>query len=106
MGQNVVFDTRAQFGGRWGAAAGQRTTEALAYICLTETEIFPYIDDMAMLNDEYDNAVVGYDHLLSTMTQLGLEAAPEKFEPLAQVITFTGVMFDSVQMHMWIEQSK
>ena len=96
------FDTRAQFGGRWGAAACQRTTEALASICLTETEteVFPYIDDMATLNDEHENAVVGYDHLLGTMSQLGLEAAPEKCEPPAQVMTFAGVMFDSVRMRM------
>ena len=80
------YDTRAQFGGRWGAAACQRNTEGLAYICrrVTETPVYPYIDDMGTLNVVYRDACKGHTHLLPTIGQLGLEHAPDKTAPASQ----------------------
>ena len=102
------YDTRAQFGGRWGAAACQRTTEGLAYICRRETEtpVYPYIDDMGTLNVVYRDACKGHTHLLDTIEELGLEHAPDKTAPPSQKMTFVGISFDTLAMIMSVDPDK
>ena len=102
------YDTRAQFGGRWGVAACQRTTEGLAYICRRETEtpMYPYIDDMGTLNMVYRDACKGHTHLVDTIGELGLEHAPDKTAPPSQKMTLMGISFDTLTSFMSVDPDK
>ena len=65
----------------------------------------PYIDDMVgvavpLLADKH------YGHLLDCMSELGLEAAPDKCAPPSTRMCWIGVIFDSVQMTMEIEEGR
>ena len=47
-----------------------------------------------------------YQHLLDLMAQLGLDAAPDKCEGPTTLITWIGVVFDTIRLTMAIDPSK
>ena len=105
--QHFFLDISIPFGLRHGASACQRTTEAVSAIAREEAgaATAPYIDDTigAALPQA---AWMHYHHLLDLMAQLGLEAAPEKCEGPTTIITWIGVVFDTLQLTMAIDASK
>ena len=105
--QQFFLDISIPFGLRHGASACQRTTEAVSAIAREEAgaDSTPYIDDTigAALPQA---AWAHYHHLLDLMAQLGLEAAPEKCEGPTTIITWIGVVFDTLQLTMAIDPSK
>ena len=103
----MFVDVAVPFGLRHGASACQRTTEAVADVVAAEVgaSTHPYIDDMAgvavpLLADKH------YGHLLDCMSELGLEATPDKCAPPSTRMCWIGVIFDSVQMTMEIEEGR
>ena len=100
-------DTAVPFGLRHGASACQRTTEAVVSVAASryQSRAFPYIDDTAG-GATPSRALTHYEGLLSTMDELGLEAAPHKCAPPSTRMSWVGVTFDSWLMTMAIDQER
>ena len=105
-GQYFV-DVAVPFGLRHGASACQRTTEAVADVVADEAgaRIWAYIDDSVGAALPV-SAVSHYDCLLSSMSRLGLQAAPEKCIAPTTRLCWIGVIFDSILMQMQIEPDR
>ena len=101
------LDICIPFGLRHGASACQRTTEAISAIAKEEAgaDTAPYIDDTigaALPQDAWPH----YQHLLDLMSQLGLDAAQDKCEGPTTLITWIGVLFDTLRLTMAIDPTK
>ena len=101
------LDISIPFGLRHGASACLRTTEAISAIAKEEAraDTAPYIDDTigaALPQDAWQH----YQHLLDLMSQLGLDAAQDKCEGPTTLITWTGVLFDTLRLTMAIDPAK
>ena len=97
------LDIFIPFGLRHGASACQRTTEAVSAIAKEEAgaNTAPYIDDTigaALPQDAWPH----YQHLLDLMSQLGLDA---DWGPTT-LITWIGVLFDTLRLTMAIDPAK
>ena len=103
----VFVDIAVPFGLRHGTSACQRTTEAVSEIVASEVgaSTRPYIDDTAGVAVPLV-AMSHYEHLINCMSQLGLDAAPDKCAPPSTRMCWIGVIFDSVQMTMEIEEGR
>ena len=105
--EKVFVDIAVPFRLRHGASACQRTTEAVSEIVASEVgaSTHPYIDDTAGVAVPLV-AMSHYEHLINCMSQLGLDAAPDKCAPPSTWMCWIGVIFDSVQMTMEIEEGR
>ena len=101
------LDISIPFGLRHGASACQRTTEAVSAIAKEEAgaNTAPYIDDTIGAALPQD-AWLQYHHLLDLMSQLGLDAAQDKCEGPTTLITWIGVLFDTLRLTMAIDPAK
>ena len=100
-------DVAIPFGLRHGASACQRTSEAISSIVREEegAETLPYIDDTAGgALQEVANA--HYNALIECIGNLGLQAALEKCAPPSTRMVWVGVVFDTVEMSMEIEEGR
>ena len=91
------LDISIPFGLRHGASVCQRTTEAVPAIAKEEVggDTAPYIDE-TMGAALPAKALTDYHHLLDLMSQLGLDAAPDKCQGPSTIITWIGVVFDTI----------
>ena len=103
----TFLDVAIPFGLRHGASACQRTTEAIAEIVKddVEADALPYIDDTAGLALQ-EVAQLHYQTLLDTIRRLGLDPALDKCAGPATVMTWIGVVFDTIRMTMAIDPRK
>ena len=97
------LDISIPFSLRHSASACQRTTEAVSAIAKEEAgaDTAPYIDDTigaALPQDAWPH----YQHLLDLMSQLGLDTAQDKCEGPTTIITWIGVLFDTLRLTMAI----
>ena len=100
------LDISIPFGLHHGASACQRATEAVSAIAEeVGADTTPYIDDTigAALPE---SAQLHYQHLLDLMVQLGLDAAPGKCQGPTTIITWIGVVFDTIRLTMAIHPLK
>ena len=65
----------------------------------------PYIDDTIGAALPH-SAWTHYHHLLDLMAQLGLDTAPDKCEGPTTIITWIGVVFDTIHLTMAIDPAK
>ena len=102
------MDVAVPFGVRWGAAACQRTTNA---VCFMHNKrgghtSMPYIDDFVGIAKNRDTAQAGFDALHRLLDDLGLQEAPEKATPPTTKMVWIGLEFDTVNMQVKIPENK
>ena len=104
----TFIDIAVPFGARWGAAACQRTTNAVCHIAKHNgaAHIVPYIDDFAGVATTYVQAQHKFETLRSTLQQLGLQEAVEKAARPAKQMRWIGLDFDTDLMQIRIPEDK
>ena len=105
--REYFIDTAIPFGLRHGASACQRVTEAVIEVAEYDVRVKAraYIDDTVGAALPLD-APIDYNSLVSTMSDLGLDLAPQKCQPPTTRLTWVGVTFDTVKMLMYIDQQR
>jgi hypothetical protein len=98
--KHIFCDTVLSMGLRSAAAICQRVTNAVAFIMYKlGIYILNYLDDLAGAESK-DNAVFSYKCLGIILSKCGLKESVDKASPPSEVMTFLGVLFNTVTMTM------
>jgi hypothetical protein len=96
----LFFDKCLPFGLRTSAFCSQRVTSAIAHLSHTRGfTICNYIDDFGGVEIP-SLAMQAYNHLGTTLEDLGVVESIQKAVPPSSILTFIGVQFDSNKLTM------
>ena len=105
--QKWYFDISIPFGIRKGAMCCQRTTDGVSYIMSREEfDTLNYIDDFAGVTPCLSSACASFERLRTLLCELGLDENDKKASPPSQVMTWTGIEFDTLKMEARMPQCK
>lgn len=97
-GKHIFCDTVLSMGLKSAASICQRTTNALSFIMLQiGIAILNYLDDLAGA-ERKENAVFAYNCLGTVLQKCGFEEAPDKSSPPSEIMSFLGVLFNTLSM--------
>ena len=100
--KHIFCDTVLSMGLRSAANICQRVTNAISFIMLqVGIAILNYLDDFAGA-EKRENANFAYLCLGSVLKKCGFEESLEKASPPSQIMSFLGVLFNTITMTMEI----
>ena len=100
--KHVFCDTVLSMGLRSAANICQRVTNAISFMMLQiGIAILNYLDDLAGAESK-ENAVFAFNCLGAILQKCGFEESKEKATPPSEIMSFLGVLFNTVTMTMEI----
>lgn len=100
--KHIFCDTVLSMGLRSAANICQRVTNALSFIMLQiGIAVLNYLDDFAGA-EKRENAIFAYQCLGSVLQKCGFEEALDKASPPSEIMSFLGVLFNTITMTMEI----
>ena len=100
--KHIFCDTVLSMGLRSAAYICQRTTNAISFILLQlGIAILNYLDDLAGA-ERKENAIFAYNCLGTVLQKCGFEESVEKASPPSEIMSFLGVLFNTLTMTMEI----
>jgi len=98
--KHIFCDTVLSMGLRSAAAICQRVTNAIAYMMFRiGVYVLNYLDDLAGAEVK-DLAEFSYDCLGVVLKRCGLKESVDKASPPSEIMTFLGVLFNTITMTM------
>ena len=97
-GKHIFCDTVLSMGLKSAASICQRVTNAISFIMVQfGIAILNYLDDLAGA-ERRENAEFAYICLGTVLQKCGIEEAIDKASPPSEIMTFLGVLFNSITM--------
>lgn len=97
-GKHIFCDSVLSMGLKSAAMICQRVTNAISFIMFQlGVAILNYLDDLAGA-EKRENALFAYNCLGSVLLKCGFEEASDKASPPSEIMTFLGVLFNSLTM--------